>query len=279
MQELLLIGSEKLNNNRYVYLKFSALKYLKYRDQEDVENVSVNRKIIRPGYRPLLNAVYTFENYLENNEIINTERSINILDDVIEKCRKIVAASRIANLHLIKLEKEEKVNELKTALKILGDRAGIYLTSFEEAEDLSNSILKFSCYDFDQEFEENTILKYIRLVSNFLSKLGIKNQAICCKYSLEVITLSETKKEVLKELTKEALQTSEKKRGFYLQGKSKQMISVPHQISYKVLGSIEGYIDTTSKGESEFDFVDNKTVDRLQELKNVLEGVEHKNEI
>lgn len=278
MQQLLLVGTEKLNNNRYIYLKITALKYLQYRDVEDISNISINRKLVKPGYRPLLNSIYSFENYLENSEMINTELSLKILDKVIEKCRSILRVNRIPNIHLVKVEKDESVEGLKIALKILGERNGIYLTDFEENTDFANSVLKFSCYDLDQDFEENSILKILRLISSYLNRIGTKNYMNCCKFSVEIITLSQKKKDILQTLEERAMLNIKKKQEAYNKNKSAKIISGISTINYRILPNIEGYIDTTSKGDSEFSFVDTRTVDRLDELKEVLKGVKKKDE-
>ena len=278
MQELLLVGSEKLNNNRYIYLKISALRYLKYREIEDIEDMSVNRKPVKPGYRPLLNSIYSFENFLENKVIINTDVSTKVLDKVIEKCRQALKINRIPNIHLVKLENDKNVQDLKTAVKILGDRTGIYLTSFQEEKELSSSVLEFTCYDFDQELEENTVLRCLRLISNFIGRIATKNKTNYFNFSIEIITLSESKKEVLQGLEEEAL-TSFNNRGIrQSKNNSLRKGSGIRDISYKVLPNIERYTDITNRGESEFAFIDNDTVDRLEELKDILKGVEKKDE-
>ena len=55
LEELLLVGTEQLNNNKYVYLKSTALKYLKYKSYElELNELKINRLLNKPGFRPIM---------------------------------------------------------------------------------------------------------------------------------------------------------------------------------------------------------------------------------
>lgn len=281
--ELLLVGSEQFSNNKYIYLKLTALKYLKYRDSEKVEETNVNRQQLKPSFRPLMNAYYAFENYLYTKDFINTDLSIVVLNKVIDTARAVLKANRLDNLHLVRLDKDEYIKQLQVKLKILGERSGIYLTEYQGGQSLSSSILKFVCFDFDLDTHENTVFKYIRLISKFLNAIGTKDQVNVCRFSLEIITMGDIRiSELEKQITK-AFQLIKKKNEFNLKGivKSKENLIVSgiqeeKEVSFKVYSDIEGYIKVTSKGDSEFNFVDSSTVDRLQELRTKIKGGEPK---
>ena len=56
LEELNLVNSEQYSNCKYVYLKYTALKYLKYRDVEVIESTYVNQNTPKPSFRPLFNS-------------------------------------------------------------------------------------------------------------------------------------------------------------------------------------------------------------------------------
>lgn len=277
LEDLLLAGSEQFNNNKYIYLKITALKYLKYRDCEEVSESNINRHQLKPSFRPLMNSVYSFENYLDTKQIINTELSSQVLKRFLDKVRALLKVNRIPNIHLVKVEKDEFSNRLETKLKILGDRNGIYLTDFQEAQELQRSVLKFVWYDFDQDTEENTVQKSIRLISRLLNEVGTKGQLNCCQFSLEIITTGEQRKAILEKLTNKAKKSIESKNEYYLKNssiktKENPIISGLTEVKYIVYPHIEGYTKLSCKGDSEFSFADGKTVQRLEQLKDIIKG-------
>lgn len=128
LQEFLLVGSEQLNNNKYVYLKSTALKYLKYKNFKDkVNDTKISRLLSKPGFRPIMNSVYSLEYLMSNARYINTNSSIEIFDIFISKAREVFIKDRFSNIHLGKVMKDEYVKQLSTKLKILGDRNAIFL--------------------------------------------------------------------------------------------------------------------------------------------------------
>lgn len=68
----------------------------------------------------------------------------------------------------------------------------------------------------------------------------------------------------------------EKKNNYHLNSSSRtkenQVISHIKEVKYQVFEDIEGYLRISTKGESEFNFVDNDVIDRLSELKEHLKG-------
>lgn len=275
MEDILLVGSEQLNNNKYVYLKSTALKYLKYKDIEQLEEeLTVNRLAKNPSFRPLMNSIYSFEYLLEANELINTNTSLKKLDIFLEDVVKIFESNRLQNIHLANVSKEEYRNKLNTKLKILGDRNGIYLKDYVRANNLNDSKLLFVWYDFDQDIGENPILRVLTLISKFLNFVGTKNKLNCCKFSLEVVTISQERKEILEKLTKRALKSIKKKNKYYLNNqiktKENKVISNIEAITYKVFPDIEGYIKISVRGDNEFNFVDIDTVERIEQLKEII---------
>lgn len=280
LEELLLLGSEQLNNNKYVYLKSTSQKYLKYRDsKEEVTETKINRLLQKPGFRPIMNSVYSLEYLMSKNENINVDNSIKIFDIFISKAIEVFTKDRFTNLHLGKIIKGEFVESLKTKLKILGDRNGIFLKNYLEVSEFKASILEFVWFDFDQNTDENPVLRVSRLISKFLNNIGTtgKNNLLnCCNFTLEIVTLSEERKGVLDVLSKRALAAIGKKNGFYLNSsvKSKENHVVSHlkEIKIEIFAQIEGYLKVSTKGESEFSFVDDNVIDRLENLKEHLKG-------
>lgn len=282
LEELLLVGSEQFNNNKYVYLKSTALKYLKYKDyKEEVKEIRINRLLNKPGFRPIMSSVYSFEYLIENKEYINSKSSLSEFDVFIAKAREEFLSNRIANIHLGKIQKEDVVDSIKTKLKILGDRNAIYLKEYEYGLDFKNSNLKFIWFDYDQAGEENPILKVLRLISHLLNNVGTTGKGNLlnpCKFSLEIVTMSEERKNILEGITKRALEVIEKKNNLYLNNsyhtktKENHVISNVKDIKYTVLADVESYLRVTTKGDSEFSFVNEKVIDRLVELKEHLKG-------
>lgn len=281
LQDLLLLGSEQLNNNKYVYLKSTALKYLKYREApEKVTDFKINRLLNKPGFRPIMNSVYSLEYLMNKKEYINAESSLKAFDIFISKAREVFTKDRFSHIHLGKIIKDEYVQQLSTKLKILGDRNGIFLKNYVPAADFKASTLEFIWYDFNQETDENPVLRVLRLISKFLNNVGTngKNNLLnCCNFSLEIITLSEERKRILEDLSKRALAVIEKKNSFHLsssvKAKENHVISNVKDIRYQVFKEIEGYLRISTKGDSEFDFVNETVIDRLEELKEHLKGV------
>jgi len=280
LQELLLVGSEQLNNNKYVYLKSTALKYLKYRNiQEEVTDPKINRLLNKPGFRPIMNSVYSLEYLLNEKEYINSETSLNAFNIFTSKAKEMFLADRFTNIHLARISKEEYVEQLNTKLKILGDRNGIFLKNYVAATDFKASTLEFVWYDFGQNTDENPVLRVVRLVSKFLNNIGTtgKNNLLnCCNFTLEIVTLSDERKTILEKLSNRAMVAIEKKNSFYLNSfiKSKENHVISHlkEIKYKAFHEIEGYLKVSTKGDSEFNFVDETVIDRLEELKEHLKG-------
>lgn len=280
LEDLLLVGSEQLNNNKYIYLKSSSLKYLKYRDyEEEVKEIKINRLLNKPGFRPLMGSIYSMEYLIENEEYINSINSLKTLDLLICKANEAFNANRFQYLHLGKIQ--ERADKIKTKLKILNDRNAIYLRSYEYESEFKNSTLNFVWFDYDQATEENMVLRVLRLISKLLNNIGTTgkgNLLNACNFSLEIVTLSEDRKKILEGITKRALETIEKKNNFYLtntmnKAKENHVISNIKNISYKVLADVENYLRITTKGDSEFSFVDEKVIERLDELKEHLKGV------
>lgn len=280
LQNLLLVGSEKLNNNKYIYLKSAALKYLKYREAlKEVTETKINRLLIKPGFRPIMNSVYSLEYLMVSKEYISTDNSLKIFDIFISKAREVFTKERFAYLHLGKVMKDEYVQRLSIKLKILGDRNGIYLKSYEPTVDFKSSTLNFVWFDFNQETDENPVLRVSRLISKFLNNVGTtgKNNLFnCCNFSIEIVTLSEERKGILEDLSKRAMTTIEKKNNFYTNGsvkpKENHVISHLKDFKYRIFKEIKGYMRISTKGESEFNFADGSVIDRLTELKEYLKG-------
>ncbi len=74
----------------------------------------------------------------------------------------------------------------------------------------------------------------------------------------------------------EAMGVIDKKNSQYLNSniktKENLVISNVKKIQYKVFSDIEGYIKVSTKGDSEFNFVDETVVNRLQVLNEHLKG-------
>ncbi|MBS5927547.1 MAG: hypothetical protein KIC66_10745 [Clostridium sp.] len=280
LQDLLLLGSEQLNNNKYVYLKTVALKYLKYKDFDgEVTELKINRLLNKPGFRPIMNSVYSFEYMILENKYININSSLETLDIFIYTAREVFQNDKISNLHLGRIIKDEYVEQLKTKLKILGDRNAIFLKNYEPSNEFAKSNLEFVWFDFNQETDENPILRVLRLISKFLNNIGTtgKNNLLnCCNFSLEIVTLSENRKTILNRIGERAIGIIEKKNYQYLNSniktKENLVISNIKQIQYKIFSDIERYIKVSTKGDSEFSFVDETVVNRLKALNEHLKG-------
>jgi len=280
LEEINLVNSEQYSNCKYVYLKYTALKYLKYRDVEVIESTYVNQNTPKPSFRPLFNSIYSFEHYLSTKDIINTELSIKVLRQFIEKVRHVLKVNRIPNIHLVKCEKDDFLAAMESKIKILGERNGIYLVDIQDAPELQNTVLKFVWYDFNQVSEENTLLKTIRMISRFLNEFGVKNQLNCCKFSIEVFTPGEQRKQILERLAAKALKTIESRNEYHLKNtsaaKSKfiQVVSGFAGVNYRVYADIEGYTRVSSRGDKEFQFAEGKTIERLEQLRQIIKGGE-----
>lgn len=280
LEELRLLGSEQLNNNKYVYLKNPALNYLKYKDSiEEVTNMKPNKIIQKPGFRPIMNSVYSFQYLISKNENINVNVSSETFDTFIFRAKEVFKKDRFANLHLGKIIKVEFVESLKIKLKILGERNGIFLKSFLEIADFKSSTLEFVYFDFNQSTDENPVLRASRLISKFLNNVGTtgKNNLLnCCNFNLKIATFSEDRKIVLDILIKKTLIEIEKKNKFSLnsviKAKENHVISNLKEVNIEVLTEIEGYLKTSTKGDSEFSFVEDKVIDRLENLREHLKG-------
>lgn len=280
LQDLLLIGSEQLNNNKYIYLKSTALKYLKYSGfEEEVTEAKINRLLNKPGFRPIMNSVYSFEYLMEKKEYVTIENSLKTFDMFICKAREVFLKDRFTNLHLGKIIKDDYTQQLSAKLKILGDRNAIYLKKFVPNFEFKASTLQFVWYDFNHETDMNPVLRVAKLISKFLNNIGTTgkgNLLNCCNFSLEIVTLSEERKKILEVLSKKAMAAIEKKNNFYLNNsvktKENHVISHIKEIQYQGFNDIEGYLRVSNKGESEFNFVDGTVVDRLEELKEHLKG-------
>lgn len=273
MEDLIIVGSEQLNNNKYIYLKITALRYLKYRDCENIDEMIVNRLLPNPSFRPLMNSIYSFEYLLEVNELINTDVSIAKLTLFLEDVVNIFEKNRLQNIHLGKVVKDDYKEQLKMKLKILGDRNSIYLKDYTKENTLDNSILKFVWYDFDNDIAENPIMRVLALISRFLNNIGTKNMLNCCKFSLEIVTISEEKKSILKKLTKRALKNIDKTNKRHINNgvniNKNKVISNIFNISYRVLPDIHNYIKVSVKVDSELGFADIDTVERIENLKSI----------
>ena len=193
--------------------------------------------------------------------------------------REVFQKDRFSNIHLGKIIKDEYVERLKTKLKILGDRNAIFIKNYETSNEFKNSNLEFVWFDFNQETDENPVLRVLRLISKFLNNVGTtgKNNLLnCCNFSLEIVTLSEDRKVILKEISDRTMGVIDKKNSQYLNSniktKENLVISNVKKIEYKVFSDIEGYIKVSTKGDSEFNFVDETVVNRLQALNEHLKG-------
>ena len=280
LEELLLVGTEQLNNNKYVYLKSTALKYLKYKSYElELNELKINRLLNKPGFRPIMNSVYSFEYLIRESHYINSRSSLEAFDLFISIAREVFQKDRFSNIHLGKIIKDEYVERLKTKLKILGDRNAIFIKNYEPSNEFKNSNIEFVWFDFNQETDENPVLRVLRLISKFLNNVGTtgKNNLLnCCNFSLEIVTLSEGRKVILKGISDRAMGVIDKKNSQYLNSniktKENLVISNVKKIQYKVFSDIEGYIKVSTKGDSEFNFVDETVVNRLQVLNEHLKG-------
>lgn len=275
MEDILLIGTEQLNNNYYLYLKSTALKYLKYKNKELFEDdLPVNRLNKNPSYRPLMNSIYSFEYLLERHELISTDLSIEKLDVFLNDVIKVFEENRLQNIHLGNVAKEDYREQLNVKLKILGDRNSIYLKEYIKGNSLRDSTLYFVWYDFDQEIQENPVFRVLTLISKFLNFIGTKNQLNCCQFTLEIVTISQERKVILEKLTKRALERVDKKNNYYLNNsiktKTNKVISHIKEVNYDVLPDIEKYIKVSVRGDNEFKFVDIQTVERIEKLKEVI---------
>ncbi|WP_443660944.1 hypothetical protein [Clostridium algidicarnis] len=280
LEGLLLFGSEQLNNNKYIYLKSNALKYLKYKGaDEEVKEIKINRLLQKPGFRPIMNSVYSFQYLLEKKEFINEETSLKVLEMFISKAKEVFTKDRFTNLHLGRLMKDDYVQQLNIKLKIIGDRNGIFLKKFIMESEFKASTLEFVWFDFNQASGDNPVLKTLQLISKFLNNVGTTgkhNLLNCCNFSLEIVTLSNTRKEILERLSEMSLEAIERKNSFHLKSFTKPkvnyVVSNIKEIKYLVFTEIEGYLRTSTKGDSEFNFINNTVVDRLEILKKHLKG-------
>ena len=186
LQELRLLGSEKLNNNKYVYLKNTALKYLKFRySKDEVKETNINRIIQKAPFRPLMNSIYSFEYLMIKKEIINADNSLKNFDLFIISAREEFERDRFQNIHLGKIIKEDYTSLLKVKLKILGDRNGIFLKNYEVENNFKKSTLNFIWYDFDQSILDNPIMRVATLISKFINNIGTtgnNNLINCCNF-------------------------------------------------------------------------------------------------
>ena len=177
--------------------------YLKYKDSiEEVTNMKPNKIIQKPGFRPIMNSVYSFQYLISKNENINVNVSSETFDTFIFRAKEVFKKDRFANLHLGKIIKVEFVESLKIKLKILGERNGIFLKSFLEIADFKSSTLEFVYFDFNQSTDENPVLRASRLISKFLNNVGTtgKNNLLnCCNFNLKIATFSEDRKIVLED--------------------------------------------------------------------------------
>ena len=280
LEDLLLFGSEQLNNNKYIYLKSTALKYLRYRAvDEEVKEPKINRLLQKPGFRPIMNSVYSFEYLLEKKEYINEETSLKTFEIFISIAREIFTKDRFTNLHLGKIIKDDYVQQLNVKLKILGDRNGIFLKNFIPESEFKDSTFEFVWFDFNQSLGENPVLRTLQLISRFLNNVGTtgKNNLLnCCNFSLEIVTLSEERRDIIEQLSKTAVESIERKNSFHLKSITKSklnhVISNLKEIKYIIFVEIEGYLRLSTKGDNEFDFIDSTVVDRLEVLKKHLKG-------
>lgn len=279
LEELQLLGSRDFNNNKYVYLKISSLKYLKYRDyQGKVIDPKISRPRIEPGFRPIANSVYALEYLFQRKEHINTSISVEVFKKLINKAREQFNRDRFSNLHLGKIVKDDYVEKLNAKLKILGERNAIFLKNYNDSNDLKSSVLEFVYFDFNQELIENPILKVTKLISKFLNNIGTtgKNNLLnCCSFSLEVITVSDERKEVLEKLKQQATCSISEKNNFYLnrgmKPKENQVISNLKDIKIDVLEDIEGYFRNAIRND-DYNFVSETVINRLENLKEQLRG-------
>jgi len=88
--------------------------------------------------------------------------------------------------------------------------------------------------------------------------------------------LSEDRSTTLKGISDRAIGIIEKKNSQYLNSNTKTkenlVVSNIKHIEYKVFSDVEGYIKISAKGESEFNFVNETVINRLQALKEHLKG-------
>ena len=274
MEDLLLVGSERLNNNNYVYLKTVALKYLKYKDQDILDDeLTVSRIARNPSYRPFMNSIYSFEYLLEANKLLSPDVScirLNIfLDDVVD----VFEQNRLQNIHLARVAKAEYREQLETKIKYLGYRSGVYLKEYKKGSRLSDSTLVFVWYDLDQDIEK-PILRVLSLISNFLNFVGTKDKLNCCMFDLEIITFSKEREQIMQDITGRTIANIRKRNKYHLKSPSKKnrVISNIGNIYTSVFPDIEGYIKIAVRGDNEFSFVDIDTVERIEKLKEVIKN-------
>lgn len=194
LEKMRLIGSETLNNNKYVYIKLTALKYLLYRNEEKIENKKLNDRILQsPCHVRMFNSINKFEYYLDEKKVIGINFSINTFMKYIELIRNALNTDeRLTYLYLIKIENDDFVKKLSNTLKIMGERSSIYLVGIDENTKIENIILKFVVFDIGH-IDENFAHKTLKNISAFLNKLGVKNLFNASKFDLEIVTTNEKK--------------------------------------------------------------------------------------
>jgi len=251
---------------------------LKFRySKDEVKETNINRIIQKAPFRPLMNSIYSFEYLMIKKEIINADNSLKNFDLFIISAREEFERDRFQNIHLGKIIKEDYTSLLKVKLKILGDRNGIFLKNYEVENNFKKSTLNFIWYDFDQSILDNPIMRVATLISKFINNIGTtgnNNLINCCNFSIEIMTISEERKKVLDKVIKRTLLSIKKKYDFYIKNsivaKEIRVITCLREIKIQVFEQMEDYLKISAKGVSEVSFIDEKTIDRLENLKEQL---------
>lgn len=247
--DLLLVGSEQFNNNKYLNLKITSLRYLLYREREKEDEKRINNRLLqKPGHLPLFNSFYSFEMMLEKGYIVNTDMSIKYLRIYVNKIKSFLnSKERLKYLHLVKIENDDYIKRLETTLKIMGDRNSIFLSNFKEDDELSNCILSFIVFDVGL-INENIVLKTLKHISRYLNKFGEKNLFNVCKFKLEIIS-TRSKKEPIEKLIDKATRTiqNRNKDVKQIRHKNNPIISNVEGVTVCSLNDLEAYIFKTNK--------------------------------
>lgn len=250
MENILLVGSEQFNNNKYIYLKITSQKYLNHK--KNIKKTNIARLLKNPGYKTLMNSFYSFEHYLITKKIINTELSVSNLINFIEIIKIKLNENRIKNIHLLPVEKENFTEIMITKLKIYGERNGIYLTEIDQ-ESLN---LLFIVFDFDEG--TNIVLKTIKKLNEFLSFFGKKNNRSIFNFRIKFITLSKERSIEINNLINLFIKRYEMENfGF----KSAEIL---------IHEDIEKYLKITCKGDDENMYLTKNNFERLKYLNEII---------
>jgi hypothetical protein len=233
MQKYNLIGVEKLNKNKYVYIKSNAIKYVLY---HRVDKLPEKLKIKRINKVPNRYGFYSFEYFLQFKKIINCDISKKTLKIVFEKILELLQKDRFENLDFVRIENIEYQKKILTKIDMLGYKSCLFLVGFSHNNFIKSSTLHFTLYDTGfNSLDTKFINKTVKKIDDFI---GAINENFC-KYDLEIITFSDQRKNSI------------------------QNLHEYKNISYKVLYNMERYLEGTTDG---IEFTDRETIkEKLEE--------------